>query len=306
LDPDQNALRDQGFAARAVELSRTHHIRLELAGGILAHTYYQLVHGGALVDCVDPFESVDDVESFGKLVRDRVPDKVIVGGESVEVRTLKGEELIAALKSKVLEEALEVFGAAGRGALIEELADLEEVIGALCSRLSIDAREIREIRAKKNEQRGAFEEGYVLLRTRTPRLERGADEGRLFNDPTTQGEGKSTTNALFECGVATPESSKIEITIPLIPPHQIKELTRKLTVRGQVMLMSARNEGKRIHLTVEMLPVPEQLRLLLSEAKEQNILYRHQRKSRKTMRSRRPKETQSGRKNRGRHKKSRT
>jgi predicted house-cleaning noncanonical NTP pyrophosphatase (MazG superfamily) len=261
LDPDQSALRDRAFALKVAELSRTHQIRIELAGGILAHTYYLLVQHGAIVDCIDPFESAEDAETFGKLVRDKVPEKVASGGEAVEYGQLTGEALIGALKAKVLEESLEVFEAVGRGSLVEELADLEEVVAALCERLELDTSEIQNARSRKNRQRGSFDKGYVLLRTRTPALESRSTEAKLLNGMSVQGDARVIDGPLVECAASASETHRFTINVPLIPPHLTKEASTTLTVGRTTYSIAAKNSGKMVQLTVEVTAAPEQLTL---------------------------------------------
>lgn len=106
LDPAPQLIRDRDFAARVAQLSKIRGIHIELAGGILSHTFYMLKEAGAVVDCIDPFESGEDTESFGKLVRDKIPDRIADRGELVAEQKLDGEKVIDALKSKLIEEAV--------------------------------------------------------------------------------------------------------------------------------------------------------------------------------------------------------
>ena len=67
----------------------------------------------------------------GKLVRDLVPDIIRKSGRRAEVLHLSGDELVIALAAKLREEACEAAeGINSRPALIEELADVTEVMSA--------------------------------------------------------------------------------------------------------------------------------------------------------------------------------
>jgi predicted house-cleaning noncanonical NTP pyrophosphatase (MazG superfamily) len=101
----------------------------------------------------------------GKLVRDKIPDLIRQSGRKVNVRHLSGEELTTALAAKLAEEAQEVANAVGnRQALVEELADVTEVISALTALLAIDRQEILEAARQKASVRGGFEAGIWITR----------------------------------------------------------------------------------------------------------------------------------------------
>jgi predicted house-cleaning noncanonical NTP pyrophosphatase (MazG superfamily) len=97
-----------------------------------------------------------------KLVRDRTPE--LISGEdcTVEVETLDRKAHISELKKKLKEEALEVDEALTRVELIEEIADVIEVLDALTLKLSISKSEIEEARRKKSIKRGGFIRGLYL------------------------------------------------------------------------------------------------------------------------------------------------
>jgi predicted house-cleaning noncanonical NTP pyrophosphatase (MazG superfamily) len=96
----------------------------------------------------------------GKLVRDKIPDLIRQSGRHIEVRYLSGEELIAALAAKLSEQAQEAAEAVGnRRALVEELADLTEVMSALTALRGIDRQEILDTAQQKASQRGSFQTG---------------------------------------------------------------------------------------------------------------------------------------------------
>ena len=63
-----------------------------------------------------------------KLIRDRLPAIMRAQGLKVFDRRLNDAEFVAALKDKLLEEAQEVGAATNETDLIDELADVMEVI----------------------------------------------------------------------------------------------------------------------------------------------------------------------------------
>jgi predicted house-cleaning noncanonical NTP pyrophosphatase (MazG superfamily) len=93
-----------------------------------------------------------------KLIRDRLPRIMRDQGLSVFERRLDDVEFVDSLKAKLVEEAREAAGAASRAALVEELADLAEVILALTRVLDIGAEEVESVRAAKCAERGGFDD----------------------------------------------------------------------------------------------------------------------------------------------------
>jgi predicted house-cleaning noncanonical NTP pyrophosphatase (MazG superfamily) len=99
----------------------------------------------------------------GKLVRDLIPDLIRESGRLAEVRYLSGGELASALAAKLREEAQEAAETVDRRErLIEELADLTEVMSALMALQGIDQREVAEAAQHKAPRRGRFDTGAWL------------------------------------------------------------------------------------------------------------------------------------------------
>lgn len=107
---------------------------------------------------------------FNKLVRDKMIDIYKhdvanrISASDYSVRYLSREETLEELKTKLLEEAQEVFEAYEKGgdALKEEIADVIEVIDAMLHHNDIKLDEVLAIRDKKKEKRGGFETGLFL------------------------------------------------------------------------------------------------------------------------------------------------
>lgn len=95
--------------------------------------------------------------TFNSLVRDKIPDFLESKGCFVEQTVLLDDVFEKALKSKLIEEADEVRKAASKKELIEEIADLQEVINALLEFHAIDQNEIERAQLKKIEAKGGFE-----------------------------------------------------------------------------------------------------------------------------------------------------
>lgn len=93
-----------------------------------------------------------------KLIRDRLPAIMQADGLTTFERALPLPDFQAALAAKLVEEAREVAAAASRAELVEELADVAEVILALTAAHGIDAAEIEAARVAKRVARGGFDD----------------------------------------------------------------------------------------------------------------------------------------------------
>lgn len=71
--------------------------------------------------------------SWAKLVRDRIPETMREQGKDFQLRVLAKDELQAALMAKFAEECQEVYESPTNEDLVEELADVCEVLEAVSS-----------------------------------------------------------------------------------------------------------------------------------------------------------------------------
>lgn len=92
-----------------------------------------------------------------KLIRDRLPAIMQADGLTTFEHPLPLPDFQAALSAKLVEEAREVAAARSRAELVEELADVAEVILALTAAHGIEAAEIEAARVAKRETRGGFD-----------------------------------------------------------------------------------------------------------------------------------------------------
>lgn len=97
---------------------------------------------------------------MGKLVRDKIPDIIKAAGKRLVVHTAATEEYERSLLEKLREEAEEYIEARNE----EELADILEVVHALCKHYGYRLQDIESKRAEKKEMRGGFDGRIVLDR----------------------------------------------------------------------------------------------------------------------------------------------
>ncbi|MCM3618438.1 nucleoside triphosphate pyrophosphohydrolase [Sutcliffiella horikoshii] len=100
---------------------------------------------------------------YNKLVRDKIPEIIELTGKKYTTRILSEEEYINELKNKSFEELEEYRNAVTKEEALEELADLMEVIHAFAKYHNTILNEVEELRQKKAEKRGAFEERIFLI-----------------------------------------------------------------------------------------------------------------------------------------------
>lgn len=101
--------------------------------------------------------------TYRKLVRDNIPNIIRKNGATPVVRTLGTEAFRQELREKLCEEADEVRKATGRQALIDELADVEEVFSALCEAHGVDRSELAAVRKRRARLNGAFTKKLFLV-----------------------------------------------------------------------------------------------------------------------------------------------
>jgi predicted house-cleaning noncanonical NTP pyrophosphatase (MazG superfamily) len=95
-----------------------------------------------------------------KLVRDKIPQIIRAEGGEPVVRIAEAGEYRELLRAKLVEEAGEV-ATADDAHVLEELADVLEVVLALAADLGLDAGGLEKLRAAKAADRGSFTERMV-------------------------------------------------------------------------------------------------------------------------------------------------
>lgn len=97
-------------------------------------------------------------KEYNKLVRDRIPETITQSGRMPHVRILDEKEMISCLEAKLVEETNEYI----EDKSVEELADILEVIYALCEIKGISKEQLERTRAIKEIARGVFKQRIYL------------------------------------------------------------------------------------------------------------------------------------------------
>ena len=91
---------------------------------------------------------------MGKLVRDKIPQIIQADGKSPIIRTLSEEDYLEELDKKLNEEVAEYQADKS----IEEMADVLEVLYAICEARGHSLEELEQVRKEKSDKRGSFKE----------------------------------------------------------------------------------------------------------------------------------------------------
>ncbi len=95
---------------------------------------------------------------YDKLVRDRIPDMIRSKGKVPVFHIADDEEYKQRLKEKLQEEVEEYLKDNSK----DELADILEVLYAICESENLDFSQLELLRKEKHKKRGGFECKIVL------------------------------------------------------------------------------------------------------------------------------------------------
>lgn len=109
--------------------------------------------------------SLKKESEYPKLVRDDIPE--IVGkmtGKEVKIRILEDDrEYAKFLSKKIEEEANELANAKDKEHIIEETADIMELLDAILEFNNLDWEIVRQIQKEKAGERGGFKKRILML-----------------------------------------------------------------------------------------------------------------------------------------------
>lgn len=101
-------------------------------------------------------------EIYKKLIRDKIPQFFAKPDKVFNTKTLSDPEFKIALKQKLVEEAQELSQTSLKEDLIDEIADVTEVLNYIKSSENISDDEIEKSRLAKKEERGGFDQKLFL------------------------------------------------------------------------------------------------------------------------------------------------
>lgn len=145
---DDKTLRNRNFIESVGSFASEHGITIFLEGTILAHPVYALASKGVRIILAKKNKEIIEKNNFNKLVRDKIPDKIIGNMEQIKCYRAKGDLLIRYLKEKLVEEIFEACDSRDANELLDELADVYEVLVTIQDKLS-DISTYKNIRRKR-------------------------------------------------------------------------------------------------------------------------------------------------------------
>jgi len=95
---------------------------------------------------------------YNKLVRDKIPEIIKANGEIPITHIADEKEYWEKLKEKLSEEVDEFLEESNE----EELADVLEVVDAICEFKKIDKENLENLKKEKSERRGGFKDKIIL------------------------------------------------------------------------------------------------------------------------------------------------
>ncbi len=99
-------------------------------------------------------EESDRGVRMGKLVRDKIPQIIKDSGKTPIIEILSNEDYLTELDKKLDEEVAEYQADKS----IEEMADVLEVLFAICKARGYSVDELMKVKEDKRQKRGGFEE----------------------------------------------------------------------------------------------------------------------------------------------------
>jgi predicted house-cleaning noncanonical NTP pyrophosphatase (MazG superfamily) len=104
------------------------------------------------------------VVKYNKLIRDKIPGIIKEAGWTPKVRTLGKSEFLKAVKKKVFEEAGELIRAKDKKGIIDEIADIRELLDVLASEIKLTKSEVKKFQIAKRKKRGGFKKRLFLIK----------------------------------------------------------------------------------------------------------------------------------------------
>ena len=106
-------------------------------------------------------------KNYNKLVRDNIPDIIEQNGEKPVIEFLNNNDYKKELLNKLKEECNEVISAENQEELLNELADVYEVLNALAHIQNKSMGDVVKIAEQKKLKRGGFEKKIYLKKVVT-------------------------------------------------------------------------------------------------------------------------------------------
>lgn len=225
LQPRDSYGRDSDFLCEVASFASERGIPILFDGSLLGHAYHIMNKAGATVVPRDPTPVSGSEQAYNKLVRDAIPAIIERSGSVARVRTLSPDQALPLLKRKLVEEALEALHAAGSD-LVEELADLREVLDAIQQHVAGGVGAVDAAMAMKREGRGAFSDLVFLESTAVLPVDAPATVPGGRSTPTRRRplSASPIVEEVESDGVAL---TRVVLNLPLIPDNDASDTSNR-------------------------------------------------------------------------------
>ena len=99
---------------------------------------------------------------YKKLIRDKIPEIIKKDNAVPKISILSQKRFIKELKRKIFEEAEELKTAKNKDEIINELADISEILLTIAKTEKINWKRIEQKRKMKLKERGGFKKKLFL------------------------------------------------------------------------------------------------------------------------------------------------
>ena len=103
-------------------------------------------------------DKYNKIKKYNKLVRDKIPKIIKLDGKTPITHIAKETEYWLKLKEKLIEEVNEFIEDESK----DEIADILEVVDAICKFKKYNKKEILKIQKDKRKERGSFNKRIIL------------------------------------------------------------------------------------------------------------------------------------------------
>ncbi|OGD94208.1 hypothetical protein A3F02_02485 [Candidatus Curtissbacteria bacterium RIFCSPHIGHO2_12_FULL_38_9b] len=100
--------------------------------------------------------------TYNKLIRDNICEIIKKDGAIPKISKLNDEQFKTALTEKLVEEAKELVEAKTEEEILNELADVMQLIELIAFNNNLSVSDIEKQKEKKKQKRGAFEKKLFL------------------------------------------------------------------------------------------------------------------------------------------------
>lgn len=272
VQPEAELMRDSLFLSDVASLAASTGLPIYFEGSLLGHAYYLMAREGAAVIPLSEAHAPGQLIAYHKLVRDQIPAIIRRSRGVATVRFLDKAEALVLLRQKLIEEAYELWEA-DAASLVEELADIIEVIDSLREHSGISVEELSGARDAKRAARGGFQDLVFLEETEARPLDLTAEdpgavplllEDAVASIQPRRERTKHPEISAVSVDVSADPSGLLTVTAPAVPPVRQGQRVHRLQGRNRDWEVDVSYHNAQVSIEVRAVraaPPEEQLSL---------------------------------------------